>query len=424
MGDLDVSVERNGVPVHVGRLVRTGGGRARFRYSDVYLESEGAVPISVSLPLGRHTFDEERTKIFFEGLLPEGFTRRSVAAGLRVHENDYISILAALGNECLGALQIRDEEFPAPAPAYEPLSSNMVMELAGEGATEAASIVVKSHLSLAGASGKVGLYYDDAAKQWYLPTGTAPSTHIVKQSHVRLRNIVVNEQLALRTAHRLGIDVPESFIINLGDGSDGEVLFATRRYDRLIAPGSGTLGGLRCPHRLHQEDFAQILGIPSAEKYEKSGDGYLRRVFDVIRARSENPLQDMLKMWDYLIFDYLIGNTDDHVKNISMLYSEDLRRMKLAPLYDVLSTVVYDSSTRDMSLSVGGRFSIDEITRESFAEQAEEVHLGKRPAMAHFDRMRDRFEAALDDAARELKESGFVNAPPLRDAILKRRGRM
>lgn len=53
-------------------------------------------------------------------------------------------------------------------------------------------------MSQTGASGKVGLYYDE--EKWYLPIGEAPSTHIVKQSHVRLKRIVANEQLCLLTA--------------------------------------------------------------------------------------------------------------------------------------------------------------------------------------------------------------------------------
>lgn len=80
------------------------------------------------------------------------------------------------------------------------------------------------------ASGKVGLYYKIDTNEWYLPIGAAPSTHIVKQSHVRLDGIVTNEQLCLQTAKNLGIDVPDSFVINVGTGKDEEVLFATHRY--------------------------------------------------------------------------------------------------------------------------------------------------------------------------------------------------
>ena len=64
--------------------------------------------------------------------------------------------------------------------------------------------------------------------------GTAPSTHIVKQSHVRLEGIVTNEQLSMMTAAKCGIEVPQSFIIDLGSGNDSEVLYATRRYDRTL----------------------------------------------------------------------------------------------------------------------------------------------------------------------------------------------
>ena len=63
-----------------------------------------------------------------------------------------------------------------------------------------------------------------------MPIGEAPSTHIVKQSHVRLKKIVSNEQLCLMTAKNLGIDVPESFIVTT-NSDDETVLFATKRYD-------------------------------------------------------------------------------------------------------------------------------------------------------------------------------------------------
>ena len=398
MSDLNVSVERCGKMFPAGQLLESGRGRARFRYLDSYLEMEGAAPISVSLPLQEQAFDEDRTKTFFEGLLPEGFTRRTVAAGLKVQENDYLSILAALGSECLGALQVTDGALSPEEGSYELLDDARVKELAGEGATEAVNIVVQCHLSLTGASGKVGLYYEPDSGRWYLPKGAAASTHIVKQSHVRLRNIVVNEQLALRTAKKLGIETPDSFIINIGGGSDGEVLFATARYDRIIADEADRISGLRRPYRLHQEDFAQAMGIPAGEKYENHQADYLSGVYD-----------------------YIIGNSDNHIKNLSLLYSEDLRNIRLAPLYDVISTVVYDGSTREMSVSIDGKYSIDEITRESFANQAEKVHLGKKAAMKRFDRLQNGFEKALNEAAYELKEEGFKNAETIRDAVLAHR---
>ena len=106
---------------------------------------------------------------------------------MHMDENDYVSILAGLGRECLGAIKIVEESDEAIHPEYRELSAEEVYALASEGATESAELVTKSHLSLTGASGKVGLYYDEKEKKWYLPIGEAPSTHIVKQSHVRLK---------------------------------------------------------------------------------------------------------------------------------------------------------------------------------------------------------------------------------------------
>lgn len=141
-----------------------------------------------------------------------------------------MTILAALGRECLGAIQIIEDGMDVPKAGYQKLTKEDVCRLAKEGALEAAELVTKAHLSLTGASGKAGLYYKIDTNEWYLPIGAAPSTHIVKQSHVRLDGIVTNEQLCLRTAKNLGIDVPDSFVINVGTGKDEEVLFATHRY--------------------------------------------------------------------------------------------------------------------------------------------------------------------------------------------------
>lgn len=225
MNTLLVSIERNGTMIPVGTINGDDPSDACFAYLPEYLQESDAVAISISLPLRVEPYPATQTAHFFEGLLPEGFTRRSVAQWMHVDENDYLSILHGLGRECLGAICITEpgEELRA---SYEPITEQQVRELAAEGATKSAEIVTKSHLSLTGASGKVGLYYDSKNGKWFLPWGTAPSTHIVKQSHVRLDGIVTNEQLALSTAAKCGIAIPHSFIINTGAGEEHEVLFA------------------------------------------------------------------------------------------------------------------------------------------------------------------------------------------------------
>ena len=163
---LSVYIEKNGKQEYVGKIVGDSSVDACFSYDDSYIEKNGK-PISISLPLEEKAFDEKRTRYFFEGLLPEGFTRKCVADWMQKDVNDYLSILAGLGNECLGAIQILDENSGKIVPDYRKLTEREVEILAKEGASESAEIVTKSHLSLTGASGKVGLYYDKANSQWY-----------------------------------------------------------------------------------------------------------------------------------------------------------------------------------------------------------------------------------------------------------------
>ena len=420
MKELHVSIEKNGEIVPVGTITGETASDARFRYLDEYREGDGT-PVSISLPLQEDAFSVWQTASYFEGLLPEGFTRRTVAQWMHVDEGDYLSILHGLGRECLGAVCITDEEDSAGA-SYERITETEVQELAAEGATKSAELVIRSHLSLTGASGKVGLYYDAREGAWYLPRGTAPSTHIVKQSHVRLETIVTNERLSLMTAARCGLDTPENFIINTGKGEEHEVLFATQRYDRHFGSEAMFIDGLPKPYRLHQEDFAQAMGIPAAAKYEREPSGYLKGMFEILRKYSADPIADQLKLWDILSFHYLIGNTDAHIKNFSLLYGKDLKQIRLAPAYDIVSTVIYEQSTRDMAFNIGGAFSLDDLNRDSFRQAAREVGLGERMAMRRFDAMVERFRAALHASAEDLLAAGYPKAAQIEDKILKTAG--
>ena len=420
---LQVTIELSGEPVKVGTIEGDTPQSAVFRYCREYLDRPETSPISVMLPLREESFSAVQTRCFFEGLLPEGFTRRSVAQWMRVDAEDYLSILAGLGKECLGAVRVSVEGQPEIPSYYEKLTMEQVQALAREGTTKSAELVTKSHLSLTGASGKVGLYYHEKENAWYLPKGNAPSTHIVKQSHVRLDGIVANEQLCLSAASLLGLNVPKSFIIRCGDDRDENVLLATRRYDRIIPEAGEKLNGLPVPQRLHQEDFAQAMGIASADKYERSGEeGYLKKMFALLRSTSSNPVQDTLALWDLLCFDFLVGNTDCHVKNCSLLYGENLKRIRLAPAYDILSTSVYPSSTRDMAFSIGGVLSLDDINREAFRKAAAEAKLGVSMAMNHLDSICERFEPALQEATEELSEKGFRKAKAICRQILETGG--
>ena len=351
--------------------------------------------------------------------MPEGFSRRAVANWIRADEQDYLTILAGLGRECLGAMMVTEGK-PEGKPHYEKLTVDRVKELAAEGATKSTQVLMETHLSLTGASGKAGLYYDEPAGDWYLPKGNAPSTHIVKQSHVRLGKIVLNEQLCVLTAGNVGIEVPHSFIINLGKAKDDEVLYATQRYDRKL-PGSCKIDGLMAPYRLHQEDFSQAMNISAADKYEVTPSGYLKKIFDTVGKYTTNPIEEQKKLLEIIIFNFLVGNTDCHIKNYSFIYSEDLKHVKLAPAYDIVSTRVYNM-TPNMSFYIGGEVDINKIGRDNFRKISNEIGLSEKLVLGMFDDVANRFETALHEAAVHLKKIGFKDAAELEKKILESGG--
>lgn len=417
MRKLEVYIEEDGDFVLAGQIQGETWEDARFIYEKSYLENQSHQPVSISLPFQEDDFSPFETRCYFEGLLPEGYTRRCVAGWMHVAEEDYLSVLAGLGNECLGAVRICEPGAGGCSPSYKKISREELLEFAKEGASKSAQFLAKAHLSLTGASGKTGLYYDNK-DGWYMPFGTAPSTHIVKQSHVRLSGIVANEQLCLRTAKILGIDVPESFIISVGTGE--HILFATKRFDRLMQEDSRVIDGKKVPFRLQQEDFAQALGVPASQKYEKIGDSYLKRVFTLLRQYSDNPVEDQLKLWDICIFNYLIGNTDNHIKNIGLLYGKDRRTIRLAPAYDIVSTMIYEESTEQMAMAIDGELDIRKITKESFRAEARHIGLGERIAMRRFEQMQNSFERALAQAKEEIQDAGYPGVEEIYEKILRK----
>ena len=89
MRKLQIYIEIEGKQTYVGLITGDSPQDARFAYSDSYIAA-GYPPISISLPISRNPFSAEATKNFFEGLLPEGFARKTVANWIHAAEDDYL----------------------------------------------------------------------------------------------------------------------------------------------------------------------------------------------------------------------------------------------------------------------------------------------------------------------------------------------
>ena len=419
MKRLEVDIEITGRRKEVGSISGESEFTATFAYSPDYVRSRDSMPISASLPLREAAFNQGETRTFFEGLLPEGFIRRTIAKNNRVDADDYLSLLCMLGSECPGAISIRGDDYTPTDPGYKEAGAKTMYELASGSADVTAELAVEAQLSLQGSTGKIGSYKGEDGT-WYIPQGGAPSTHIIKQGNVRYGDIVQNECLMLMTAEALGVEVQSSEIVKCkGHGKD-KLLLATERYDRTLAGSVRKIDGMSCPLRLHQEDFGQAMGVSAANKYEHLGKHHMRDMFRVLREKSASPIEDQIKLWDIVVFNYLIGNTDAHIKNFSIVYDENMRSARLAPAYDLVSTIIYDNQSDDMAFAVGGVGKWEDIDRNAFEKACVECRLNTRFFMKRFDEMSAQFEKALLESAAGLSKDGYPEAQNIAEKILKK----
>lgn len=363
--DLKVYRVGRGEPVLVGSLTRPAG---QFTYDRAYLSKAWAQPMSQSLPLRSEPYSGFEAAPYFEGLVPEGPARRTMAAGLHIREEDYLSMLAACGLDCIGDLAITAGPMPK-SPFYEPVSPE---ELASslskpEGV---ASLNGSSRLSLAGTQNKVGLGHMPGlplASGWLRPCDSAASTHILKVSSRDAVSYL--EYLCMRAARECGVRAARTELLDL----DVPVI-CSERFDRAAEVDCGKLHVTR----LHQEDFTQVFGLTSGSKYAELDGGSLKRIARFISDAAEDPIADLEALARLICFNYLIGNCDNHLKNLSILYSEDWAALALAPAYDLVCTTWFPDLSREMGMAIGGVQEIDAVGPNELRAVAGDIGLPQR----------------------------------------------
>ncbi|GHT92023.1 hypothetical protein FACS1894116_01520 [Betaproteobacteria bacterium] len=97
--------------------------------------------------------------------------------------------------------------------------------------------------------------------------------------------------------------------------------------------------------------------------------------FDLVRRATRPGAPQILRLFDYVIFNALVGNHDAHAKNFSLLYSGGTS--VLAPLYDALSTAVYPTLTPKMAMKIGSKYKFSEVQARHWEQFAESAGLAK-----------------------------------------------
>jgi len=378
----------------VGSVRVDDQGRFAFAYDPTWCARDDRFPVSLTLPLVSHEHVGGPAHTFFANLLPEGTARQAICARLGISPDNDFALLQAIGGECAGALSLVD---PARRPAdpdelgYEELQHKRLQSLVAEGAVPLLVGGPAIRLSLAGAQDKLPVALLDG--RLHLPLNAAPSTHILKLPNPRFPHLPANEVFALGLARRLDFEVVHG---ELFTATDPPSLLVTR-YDRIPSDDPWPA------RRLHQEDLCQATGLPPTRKYEAEGGLTLARAVTVIRDNVDRPLVDVPRVIAWQAYNIVLGNSDGHAKNLSILYSDD--GVKVAPLYDLVSTREYKHLDRKLAMGVGGRQNPDEIGRTQWIELSRELRIGERVVLDMVAEVAQRSLDALPGWTREFRDS-------------------
>ena len=417
---LHVYRDREGKNDLVGAIDFERGASASFAYDHDYLKearANGELGISERLPLSEEPYAADEMGSFFRGLLPEGEVYGNLAQMYQVPRSDYLSVLEQLGCESIGALTFVSENVDPSEydPRYDALSSS-VIEAIRENPVRAATMETSStRLSLSGAQSKVAWFLPEGSdprtadsKDWLVPRGTAPSTHIVKIARKGEEQLALNECACAQLADACGISVARVFPMPDLPGT-----IAVERYDRVFLE----TGEARRLVRLHQEDFCQALGFSPYLKYQpESGEGdYLVFIADLIDATSSNPRADRIEFAKRLAFNYAVGNSDAHLKNSSLLYNPEWTARRLAPLYDVTCIPLTGYSTK-MPFTIGEHRELSEIDERDILSIALDMDISlddwDTAIRQVIDGLSSRESLATDDDLAETKARIADNAKP------------
>lgn len=394
----------------VGHLRKDASGAITFRYDQSWLDWEHALPISLSMPLREDSFRGATVAAVFDNLLPDSDAiRRRVAEKVGAAGTDAYSLLAAIGHDCVGALQfIADDSDSDNNKAGVHLTGEAVddetIEKLLKGLIQAPLGLSRDddfRISVAGAQEKTALLRNN--NKWFKPHGTTPTTHLLKPrigelpNGIDLSDSVENEFYCLKLAAALGLPVNTATITTFGDTK----ALVIERFDRQWTQDGRLL-------RVPQEDCCQALSIPPTRKYQSDGGPDIKTLLNLLKG-SDDPAADRATLFKAQIAFWLIGATDGHAKNFSIFISPG-GRYRLTPLYDILTAqpsldagqIQRKQMKLAMSIGDSRHYRIDDIVGRHFVQTGEAADLPKSLIRNCFETIVDGAAAALSRVESEL----------------------
>jgi serine/threonine-protein kinase HipA len=395
----------------VGQLNHEASGAIDFRYDLAWLAWEHTMPVSLSLPLREDRHIGAPVSAVFDNLLPDSpAIRKKVAERVGAEGIDAFSLLAALGRDCVGALQFLSEHAqPGPAGVIDghPIKDTEIAGMLKNLARNPLGLERDEdfRFSIAGAQEKTALLRYKG--RWLKPVGTTPTTHIFKPqignlpNGIDLSNSVENEYFCLTFTKALGLPSAEVEMATFGD----KRVLVVERFDRQFTDDNRLL-------RVPQEDCCQALSVPWTNKYESEGGPGVQKILRLL-AGSDDADVDRRNFLKSIIVFWLLGATDGHAKNFSIFLSPG-GGYRLTPLYDIVSAQPSLDAKQigrnklKMAMAVGDtrHYTMESILGRHFVQSAMTAGLGNKIALEVIDDIVAAAPKALERVIAELPK-GF-----------------
>jgi serine/threonine-protein kinase HipA len=398
-------VSMNGLGV--GELTKLKNGALQFRYSDEWLSSDYARSLSLSLPLSKKVFEGDVLFNFLDNLLPDNDTiRAKMQARFQTSTTQPFDLLAAVGQDCVGAIQLSSEPQPKAGFGFKALTESEIANLLRGYASAPLGMVSDEddfRISIAGAQEKTALLKIDG--KWCLPKAATPTSHILKlpigvlaHNNLDLSQSCENEWLCMEIARAFNLPTAKTEVVTFED----QKILSVERFDRKWLAEEQLI-------RLPQEDMCQALGIAPALKYEADGGPNIQLIMDILRG-SQQAQQDRATFFKAQILFWLLAAPDGHGKNFS-LFIEPNNGYRLTPLYDILSAYPFmggaglQKQKVKMAMSVQGKtrhFKWDSIVPRHFISTAKAVGYSQKLALSHFEEMIQQTTVVIESVSKLL----------------------
>lgn len=343
----------------VGQIWRDVTGKMGFHYNEDWMTK--GFPISQQLPLNRREYSptEGQAHKFFANLLPEAGARHHIIKDRKIVDDDF-ELLKEIGGECAGAFSILlPNSSVEEVSDYQHLNNETLKKvlLRKGNITNFDLKEKKPRLSLAGAQDKLPILFQN--NNYFLPLGSAPSTHLLKFETADYSHVPAYEYILSKLASVIGLPVVECKFQKYNKNN----FLLIKRYDRVLEKD----GSIR---RIHQEDFCQALGYAYTRKYQAEGGPTFKQCYEMVLNVSATPIVDTENLLKWQMFNFLAGNSDGHAKNLAIVYNQQTGVM--APFYDLVCTRAIAQIDSKLAMAIGGEFDPGKVSLAHWQNLAKE----------------------------------------------------